>query len=69
MSFSFGILINKVIKRLAVVVVSFLTAGPAAAALGNAGFTVNPDVAAVFFVGLFESLRNLLKNKFNVKFL
>lgn len=69
MEFSIQTLVTKVLKRTATVIVSFLVAGPVASVLTSAGVSVNPEVASVFVFGALESLRNLLKNKFGVKYL
>lgn len=69
MNFAISTMVTKVLKRAASLVVSFLIAGPAAKVLTDSGVTVNPEVATVAVFGALESLRNLLKNKFGIKYL
>jgi len=69
MKFTVSTMITKVLKRVTVVIVAFLASGPVSGVIAQAGVTIDPNIAGLFVFGLLESIRNILKNKFGVKFL
>ena len=65
MDFSISTMVQKVLKRVATVAVS----GVVALNLDKFGININQDVAVLAVYGILESTRNVLKNKFNIKWL
>ena len=62
-------LIASVLKRVALVIVSFVTGANVQPWLQALGITVDPLVAQAGVYALLESLRNYLKHKAGLKFL